>query len=120
MFKSINNELGVNGLRSSFISYWLPKLNKLQAERVAFLMRSSVSTAQTHYFKQVDEIKEQEEEPQQQINNKNKVVKNELIKQESKERNKGILTDSERDEKHEHQKQLMLEYYKIIKQELIN
>ena len=60
-------------LRSAYISYWLPELHKLQVEIVAFLMCFSLTTAQTHYLKQVEEIKE-EEEPQQQINNTNKVV----------------------------------------------
>jgi CTP:phosphocholine cytidylyltransferase-like protein len=46
-----NKNLGVNAIRSIYASYWLPKLNKNQITRVAFLMRSSVSMIGTNYFK---------------------------------------------------------------------
>jgi hypothetical protein len=53
MLKDITNDknIGVNSLRSAYVSYYSNKLNKLQLERVAFLMRSSVSTLQNHYLK---------------------------------------------------------------------
>ena len=32
---------GINALRSIYTSYWLPKLNKTEINRVAFFMRTS-------------------------------------------------------------------------------
>jgi hypothetical protein len=46
-----NKNLGVNAIRSIYASYWLPKLNKNQITRIAFLMRSSVSILSTNYLK---------------------------------------------------------------------
>jgi hypothetical protein len=46
-----NKNLGVNAIRSIYASYWLPKLNKNQITRIAFLMRSSVSMLSTNYLK---------------------------------------------------------------------
>ena len=53
MLKDITKDknIGVNSLRSVYVSHYFNKLNKLQLERVAFLMRSSVGTLQNHYFK---------------------------------------------------------------------
>ena len=49
--KQQEKNIGVNSLRSAYVSYYFNKLNKLQLERVAFLMRSSVGTLQNHYLK---------------------------------------------------------------------
>ncbi len=46
-----NKNLGVNAIRSIYASYWLPKLNKNQITRIAFLMRYSVSILSTNYLK---------------------------------------------------------------------
>ena len=46
-----NKNLGVNSFRSSYASYYVPKLNKNQLQRVAFLMRSSVSMLMSNYLK---------------------------------------------------------------------
>ena len=53
MLKEITNEknIGVNALRSAYVSKYFNKLNKLQLERIAFLMRSSVSMLGTNYLK---------------------------------------------------------------------
>ena len=53
LLKEITNEknIGVNALRSAYVSKYFNKLNKLQLERIAFLMRSSVGTLQNHYLK---------------------------------------------------------------------
>ena len=52
MLKEITNEknIGVNALRSAYVSKYFNKLNKLQLERIAFLMRSSVSTLTVRRF----------------------------------------------------------------------
>ena len=47
----MKKKLGVNALRSAYVSKYFNKLNKLQLERIAFLMRSSVGTLQNHYLK---------------------------------------------------------------------
>ena len=53
LLKEITKEknIGVNALRSAYVSHYFNKLNKLQLERIAFLMRSSVGTLQNHYLK---------------------------------------------------------------------
>jgi hypothetical protein len=49
-------------LRSAYVSHYFNKLNKLQLERVAFLMRSSVGTLQNHYLK--NDVSLMEDEPE--------------------------------------------------------
>ena len=65
MLKDITKEknIGVNSLRSAYVSHYFNKLNKLQLERVAFLMRSSVGTLQNDVSLMDNEP---EPEPQQQ------------------------------------------------------
>jgi hypothetical protein len=81
MLKDITQEkkIGVNSLRSAYVSHYFNKLNKLQLERLAFSMRSSSTTLQTHYFKKdVDLMQDEEPEPppQQKIFNEiNKSIK---------------------------------------------
>ncbi len=50
MLKVITNDknIGVNSLRSAYVSHYFNKLNKNQLGRMAFSMRSSVSTLQSH------------------------------------------------------------------------
>ena len=75
MLKDITKDknIGVNSMRSAYVSHYFNKLNKLQLERVAFLMRSSVGTLQNHYLKNdvslMDgEPEELDQQHQQQIN----------------------------------------------------
>ena len=118
-------------MRSAYVSHYFNKLNKLQLERVAFLMRSSVGTLQNHYLKNDVSLMDDEEpgpEPQQQqkilteINKnvvetplkqvKNKIVVDEkpLIKLVEQTKNKK-LTDEEQNIKHESKKQYLRDYY---------
>ncbi len=46
-----NKNLGVNSFTSSYASFYVPKLNKNQLQRVAFLMRSYVSMLMSNYLK---------------------------------------------------------------------
>jgi hypothetical protein len=126
MLKDITKEknIGVNSLRSAYVSHYFNKLNKLQLERVAFLMRSSVGTLQNHYLKNDVSLMddEPEPEPQQQQKilteiNKNvveKIIKKEvetpLIKNVESIKNKK-LTDEEQKIKHENKKEYLREYY---------
>ena len=125
-----DKNIGVNSLRSAYVSHYFNKLNKLQLERVAFLMRSSVGTLQNHYLKNDVSLMddEPEPEPQQQqkilteINKnvvetplkqvKNKIVVDEkpLIKLVEQTKNKK-LTDEEQNIKHESKKQYLRDYY---------
>ena len=50
-----NKNLGINAFRSIYISYYFKKLNKLQLERIAAFMRTSVATMQNSYFKADDQ-----------------------------------------------------------------
>ena len=58
-------------MRSAYESHYINKLNKLQLERVAFLMCSSVGTFQNHYLKNdvsfMDDEPEPKPQPQQKI-----------------------------------------------------
>ena len=130
MLKDITKEknIGVNSLRSAYVSHYFNKLNKLQLERVAFLMRSSVGTLQNHYLKNdvslMDDEPEEPEPKQQQeiikkINNivvdvkpTQKEVIKPVIKIEQHKNKK--LSDEERDIKHENKKEYLREYYKKI------
>ena len=60
--KNIN--IGVNSLRSAYVSHYFNELNNLQIERVGFLMRSSPSTLQNHYLKKDVDLMQDEPEPE--------------------------------------------------------
>lgn len=47
-----NKNIGVNGFRSSFVSYYLPKMNNSQKTIMAFRMRTSVNIMSRSYYKQ--------------------------------------------------------------------
>ena len=71
-----NKNLGVNSFRSSYASYYVPKLNKNQLQRVAFLMRSSVSMLMSNYLKKdsnnnvlLNDFEEAEPEQEQETKN---------------------------------------------------
>jgi len=49
-----DKNLGVSALRSSYITHYYKKLNKLGLERVAYLMRTSIKTISDAYNKKVD------------------------------------------------------------------
>ena len=108
-----DKKLGVNVMRSSYVSYWFDKLNKLQLERVAFLMRTSIANMQTYYLKKdVAYLDEdiQIEEP--------KIIQKPsntpLILNLPKENQRNVkLTDEQRDEKHENKKVYLNDYYAL-------
>jgi hypothetical protein len=60
-----DKNIGVNALRSIYASYWLPKLNKNQITRIAFLMRSSVSMLSTNYLKKNNDSRPITTQPEQ-------------------------------------------------------
>lgn len=64
----VDKNIGVNALRSSYVSYWIKKLNATQATRVAYLMRTSTAMLYNSYFKQQDDTKQED------VINNNKVV----------------------------------------------
>ena len=116
MLKDITKDknIGVNSLRSAYVSHYFNKLNKLQLERVAFLMRSSVGTLQNHYLKNDVSLMDDEPEPepkqQQEIIKKiKKIVVENPIKTEVEQQLKikdeqpknKILTDEQQRIKHE-------------------
>ena len=133
MLKDITKDknIGVNSLRSAYVSHYFNKLNKLQLERVAFLMRSSVGTLQNHYLKNDVSLMDDEPEPepkqQQEIIKKiNKIVVENPIKKEVEQQLKikdeqpknKILTDEQQKIKHETKKEYLREYYKQHKEEI--
>lgn len=59
-----NKNLGVNALRSIYASHFLPKINKNQIKRIAFLMRSSVSMLTTNYLKKNNEVQTTTQHPE--------------------------------------------------------
>ena len=61
-----DKNIGVNSLRSAYVSHYFNKSNKLQLERVVFLMRSSPATLQTHYFKKDVSLMDDEPKPEPQ------------------------------------------------------
>ena len=47
--------IGVNSLRSSYISYWIPKINANQVQRISYLMRTSNNILYSSYLKKDEE-----------------------------------------------------------------
>ncbi len=47
-------QLNINSFRSAYISYWLPKLNKIQKDWVVAFMRTSDKMTELNYFKQFE------------------------------------------------------------------
>jgi hypothetical protein len=54
-----DKNIGINALRSMYTSFFLPKLNKNQINRVAFLMRTSCNMLSTNYLKKMKKMKKQ-------------------------------------------------------------
>ena len=100
-------------MRSSYVSYWFDKLNKLQLERVAFLSRTSVENMQTYYLKKdvryLDEDYQAEEPKIIQKPSNTRIILN-LPKENQRNIN---LTDQQRDEKHENKKVYLNDYYAL-------
>ena len=139
MLKDITQEknIGVNSLRSAYVSHYFNKLNKNQLDRVAFLMRSSVGTLQNHYLKKdVDLMQDEEPEPQQQqkilteikkniVETPLKQVKNKIvvdekpIKKEVEPPKNKILTDEQQEKRHNNKKEYLREYYENNKDALL-
>ena len=55
-----NKNIGVNSLRSSYASYWLPRCNANQVQRMAYLMRTSAAMLYKNYLKKTNEESEEE------------------------------------------------------------
>jgi hypothetical protein len=53
-----DKNIGINALRSIYTSHFLPKSNKNQINRVAFLMRTSFNMLSTNYLKSNEEEEE--------------------------------------------------------------
>ena len=47
-------QLNINSFRSAYISYWLPRMNKIQKDRVVAFMRTSATMTELNYFKQFE------------------------------------------------------------------
>ena len=58
-----DKNIGVNSLRSSYASYWLPRCNANQVQRMAYLMRTSAAMLYKNYLKKTNEEPEEEEPP---------------------------------------------------------
>ena len=139
LLKDITKEknIGVNSLRSAYVSHYFNRLNKNQIDRIAFLMRSSPGTLQNHYLKKdVDLMQDEEPEPQQQqkilteINKnvvetplqqvENKIVVDEkLIKKEVEPTKNKKLTEEQQEQRRNNKKDYLKSYYENNKDELI-
>ena len=63
--------IGVNSLRSSYASQWVPKCNANQVQRIAYLMRTSPAMLYKNYLKKSSEPNEQDETPKTNTTNNN-------------------------------------------------
>ena len=84
-------QLNINSFRSAYISYWLPKLNKIQKDRVVAYMRTSDKMTELNYFKQFEtddkeEIIINETKPEQETEIKIKPRQPRLTNEQKKER----------------------------------
>ncbi len=94
-----NLRLNINSFRSAYISYWLPKINKFQKDRVVAFMRTSATMTELNYFKQFEtEGKEEiniinsnetkpEQEPELKIKTRQPRLTNEQRKQKREKKN---------------------------------
>ena len=100
-----NKNIGVNSLRSSYASYWLPKLNQNQVQRIAFLMRTSPAMLYKNYLKKSDEeIITYSDEKQEET-------------KPNKERTK--LTNEQKEEYNNNRKDYYKQYYESKKELLL-
>jgi len=109
-------QLNINSFRSAYISYWLPKLNKIQKDRVVAFMRTSASMTELNYFKQFEtegkeEINiinsnetEQETEPEPEIKVKTRAKR---------------ITDEQRKQKREKKNNYLKTYYEDNKDKIL-
>ena len=58
-----DKNIGVNSLRSSYFSYWIPRCNANQVQRIAYLSRTSAAMIYKNYLKKDNEEPEEEETP---------------------------------------------------------
>ena len=63
LMKDKNKHIGINSLRSSYASYWLPRCTANQVQRIAFLMRTSAAMLYKNYLKKTNEEPEEETTP---------------------------------------------------------
>ena len=140
MLSEISEEkkIGVNSLRSSYVTNFFPKINLLKKERIAFLMRSSVQTLEKHYLKNGGVGDEPEAEPEQQqqqlilneINKnivetplkqvKNKIVVDEKLNKKEVESPKNKkLTNDQQEQRHNNKKEYLKGYYENNKDQLL-
>jgi hypothetical protein len=113
-----DKNIGVNALRSAYVSYYFNKLNKLQLERVAFLMRSTVGTLQNHYLKKEGStLDEPEPEIKQKIKIEPEIKQKIKIEPEIKQKK---LTDEQRDILYIKKNDYLKEYYIKNKEILLN
>ena len=130
LLKTITKEkkVGVNSLRSAYITFYFPKINILKKDRIAFLMRSSVPTLEKHYLKNggVGDEPEPEgptPEPQQtiikEVIKKNVDIKP-LIKVEAvKQLKNNILTHEEKQQYNDNKNTYLKKYYEEHKNDLL-
>ena len=57
-----NKNVGVNSLRSAYASYWLPKCNSNQIQRISWLMRTSSKMLYNNYVKKSNDESKSESE----------------------------------------------------------
>ena len=58
-----DKSIGINSLRSSYASYWVPRCNANHVQRMAYLMRTSSKMLYSNYLKKSNEEPEEEETP---------------------------------------------------------
>ena len=115
-----DKNIGVNSIRSAFVSYWWNKLNRIQIDRVAYVMRTSVATMHQSYYKQdkseplnLESVKKEEPAPAPIIKEDVKPIVIKEIKLVKK------LTDEQREEKHEKRLEYHKSFYNDNKEKMI-
>jgi len=109
-----DKNLGVNGFRSSYYSYWYYKLNKNQLDRAAFFSRTSPDTIINNYVKRIYNNNSIQE------TNNNKIIEKPLkieVKTEIKapEIKNKKLTDEQQQARHTKKKEYLNHYYESNK-----
>jgi len=114
-----DKNIGINSIRSAFVSYWFQKLNRIQLDRLGFVMRTSVAMLHQSYFKQDDKtepLKLESVKLEEPIPAFKEDVKPIIVK-ETKQVKK--LTDEQREKKHEKRLEYHKQFYTKNKEEML-
>lgn len=126
-----DKQLNINSFRSAYISYYWPKLNRQQKDRLIFFMRSSSKYAETNYLKQFEQTIS-EEIQNKAINPDDNIISSKTTTSKAKNENEPVtittiikerakrLSDEQRTSKRTAKNEYLKDYYVKNKEKLVD